>query len=349
MLKKYRMALPCALMIIALITLWITSVPRWIGLGLLLLTALSLIFTSRGSFYFTKANKLLSRDSNKNMDKALELYSKADKLGVPDQYGYLIGTIFMQFGDVERGKAILDDIANGKDKKLVFQAKQSLSMYYWINKDIDSAISLCESARDMNLSDRNLYINLGTYYLAKGELAEFKSLQREAYQKRVDSFPLIDLEAEYLILNGDYERAGNFLTSLFNTKKPTFIDPYLHFAIVYMHYGEIEQAIGYLNDSLVSVTFSNVSLYSKNDVRKMVSILEDEDSKWGFVSSVLANPQAVISGNLPAIDNISAKPEFPPLPAFKAEEISPSDVKSDDEPDTSLNDDDEEWLKKHNY
>lgn len=349
MLKKYRMVLPCALLIIALITLWIESIPKWIGLGLLALTAISLIFISRGSAYFTKANKLLSRDSNKNMEKALELYSKADKLGVPDQYGYLIGTIFMQFGDVERGKAILDDIANGKDKKLVFQAKQSLSMYYWINKDIDSAISLCESARDMNLFDRNLYINLGTYYLAKGELSEFKSLQREAYKKKMDSFPLIDLEAEYLILKGDYRRAGNFLTGLFNTKKPTFIDPYLHFAIVYMHYGKIDKAIEYLNDSLVSVTFSNVSLYSRDDIAKIISRLEDDGSKWGFVSSILENPQAVISGNLPAIDNNATKPEFPPMPAFTAEEISSSDVKSDDEPDTSLNDDDEEWLKKHNY
>ena len=349
MLRKYRLVFPVTLLALAMVALIIPSAPRWIGLVLMVLAAIFMLIASQGTYYFTKAGKILTQRKPGYMEKAMALYEKADRLGVPAQYSLIIGTIFLQYGDVEKGRRDLEEVMKSKDKKLVFQAKESLSMYYWIKKDLDKAIELCESARDMNLKNQNLYINLGTYYLKRGRTKDFKILQREAYKSKMDSIPLLDLQAEYLILTKDYKRAGNFLKSLFDQGTLTFQDPYLHFALVYISYGEVDMAIKYLKTCIEKAAFSNVALYSREDIEKMISLLESEDTKWAFVEGALKDSLSFLGGKMPDCSKKVEKPTFPPLPDFKGETISSSDiaVKKEDEPDTTLTEEDEAWLKKH--
>lgn len=349
MLKKYKTIIPITILAIAFITALISSVPTWISIALMVLAAVLLIIASRGTFYFSKASKVISQRKPGYVENAIALYEKAFKLGVPHQYNLVIGTVFLQHGDIEKGREALEDVLNAKDKKLVFQAKEALSMYYWITKDLDKAIELCESAKEMNLKDRNLYINLGSYYLAKGRTKEFKSLIKEAFRTNMESVALIDLQAQYLIELKNFERAGNFLKALFDQATPSFVDPYLHYALVYMNYGEIDIAIKYLKDCLKIATFSNVSIFKSNDIEQMISYLENEETRWGFVKAALSDPISLFNGKMPSVEKNVAKPEFESLPTFVAEGISQKEVneKEEEEPDTSLNEEDEIWLQKH--
>lgn len=349
MLKKYRSLLPIAVLAIAMIVILVPAIPDYVGIILMVIAAILMIISSRGSFYFSKANKIITQKKPGYIENAITLYEKAYKSGVPAQYNFVIGTVFLQYGDIEKGKSALEEVLSAKDKKLVFQAKEALSMYYWIKRDIDKAIEMCESAKEMNFKDRNLYINLGSYYLAKGKTKEFKVLLRDAFKAGLESIVLVDLQAQYLILLNDYKRAGNFLKTLFDQVKPTFLDPYLHFAIVYMYYGEISLAINYLRDALMMVSFSNVSVYTSYDIEEMITALESEKTRWAFVEGVLNNPRLFMNGNMPDYNKEIAKPEFPALPEFQTEGIQKDDVneKADDEPDTTLNEEDEVWLKKH--
>lgn len=349
MFKKYRLVLPVSLLAISMICLTITSIPRWVSLLLMALASILMLVASRGSYYFTKAGKILTQRKPGYIEKAIALYEKADKFGVPMQYSLIIGTIFLQYGDIEKGRKDLEQVLKSKDNKLVFQAKESLSMYYWIKRDLDKAIELCESARDMGMKNQNLYINLGTYYLKKGRTKDFKILQREAYKANMDSIALIDLQAEYLILTNDYRRSGNFLKSIFDKTTLTFQDPYIHFALVYLYYGKTDIAIKYLNECLENATFSNVALYSREDIEKMISLLESDDTKWAFATEAVKNPKSFLSGKMPECSERVEEPKFEPLVEFKSESLGKNDIAngSDDEPDTTLTEEDEEWIKRH--
>lgn len=349
MLKKYKTIIPVIILAIAFITALIPSIPNWISIVLMIVAAILLIIASRGTFYFSKASKIISQRKPGFVENAIALYEKAFDAGVPHQYNLVIGTVFLQHGDIEKGREALESVLSAKDRKLVFQAKEALSMYYWIKKDLDKAIELCESAREMNLKDRNLYINLGSYYLAKGRTKDFKNLIKEAFRSQMESVALIDLQAQYLIELKNYKRAGNFLKSLFDQATPTFIDPYIHYSMIYMHYGEIDIAIKYLKDCLKIATFSNVSIFSSLEIEQMISCLESEDSRWGFVNAVLADPIAIFNGRMPSIQKGIKRPEFEELPIFEAEGMSQKEIseKAKEEPDTSLNEEDEIWLKKH--
>lgn len=349
MLKKYKTIIPVIILAIAFITALISSVPNWISIVLMIVAAVLLVIASRGTFYFSKASKIISQRKPGFVENAIALYEKAYAAGVPHQYNLVIGTVFLQHGDIEKGKDALESVLVAKDKKLVFQAKEALSMYYWIKKDLDKAIELCESAKEMNLKDRNLYINLGSYYLAKGKTKEFKNLIKEAFRSKMESVALIDLQAQYLIELKNYKRAGNFLKSLFDQATPTFIDSYIHYAMIYMYYGEIDIAIKYLKDCLKIATFSNVSIFTTFDIEQMIEYLESVDTRWGFVDAVLSDPVAIFNGKMPTVQNGIEKPEFEKLPIFEAEGMSQKEIseKAEEEPDTSLNEEDEIWLKKH--
>ena len=62
-------------------------------------------------------------------------------------------------------------------------------------------------------------------------------------------------------------------------------------------------------------------------------------------------PETFIKGQMPQPRKGLEKPETPALPSFVEESVGPMATEIQDEDsqdiDTSLNDDDEEWLKRH--
>ena len=350
-MKKYRTLPAVIVLAVALLMLLNPENPRWISLVLLALAAVLVIWASRGTFTFSKANRIISQRKPGFLDKALHLYEKAVDEGVPEQYELVAGTLLIQYGNMEKGKEILESLLSSREKKMVFQAKEGLSMYYWIKKDTKKAIALCEEAKAMGLKDKNLYINLGTYYLSENRIHDFRLLIKESYKLKMDSPALIDMQAAAAIIQGDYAKAGNLLKTVFDSLTPSYVDPYIHYAMVYMYYRQPELALDYLRKSLEACSFSNTSILSREEIEKMIGCLENKDSVWAFIKSAEKNPLMLINGKLPEYtgeDN--TRPEVRDLPLFKAEAIEKNDLaeRDENEPDTSLNEEDEEWLRRHN-
>ncbi len=349
-MKKYRTVPATILLIAAFIMIMSGRIPKYFPIVLLSLSLILYIWTSRGVFSFAKANRIMQQNGRGNIEKSRPYYEKAYKAGVPQNYELYIGIVMVQYFDYEKGGEILKRLCSSRNQKIAFQAKDSLSMYYWIKKDYSEAIRYAEEAREMNLKDRNLYINLCTYYLAAGEEKKFRLTLKEAYRNKQESVALLDLEAVLQIIDGNYMRAGGFLKSLFEIKDPKFIDPYIHEALVYMHYGENEKAVSILRKGLDCCYFSNTSILKEDEVERMIRILENPKTRHQFMKDAEENRMRVINGILPDEKEGPEKAEYPALPDFISENISKDDIDEKDEGDvdTSLTEDDEEWIRKHN-
>lgn len=350
-MKKYRSVPSLIILAVALVFLLNPSNPKWIGIVLLAISAIGVIFASRGTMTFSKANKIISQRKPGFLDNALPLYEKAIKQGIPEQYQLVAGTLLIQYGNMEKGKEALEELLSSREKKMVFQAKEGLSMYYWIKKDTGRAIKLCEDAKAMGLKDKNLYINLGTYYLSKNRIHDFKLLMKESYTLKLDSPALVDMQAVSAMLQGDYKRAGGLLKTIFDKMTPAYADPYVHYAMIYLHYGEKKEALSYLNKCLEVCSFSNTSILRREDVEELISAISSNDYCWAIANAINENPLELINGKIPSYKNReNKKADYTALPAFKAEIIERDDISEEDEnePNTSLSEEDEEWLKKHN-
>lgn len=348
-MKKFRTVPATILLFVAFFLLITGNIPKYFPIIMMVLSLISYLLLSRGSMYFAKANKIMQSGVKDSIEKARPYFEKAYKAGVPDNYLMYIGILMVQYYDYEEGGKILKGLINSRNSKIAFQAKNSLSMYYWIKRDIKSAIEATESAKEMKMKDRNLYINLCTYYLADNDVRKFKLTLKEAYKNKLESPALLDLEAIMQILDDNYLRAGGFLKSLFEIKTPQFIDPYLHYAMIYMHYGEAEKAIKVLNEGLENAFFSNTSVVSKAEVERIIKALQNIKARDRFIKDVEEHKLEAINGKFPTETEEEINKEYPKLPEFISESVKDEDINEKDEGDidTSINEDDEKWLLKH--
>ena len=168
---------------------------RTTGEVLLGIAILLIVYFSIGVVFYNKGSKILQGGRSDSIQDAIPYFEKALKFGVASNGEVAIGTIILQHGDKERGKEILEELVEEPDAKISSAAKISLSMYYWMEGNLDEAIRLCQDAKANGSSDRNLYINLCTYCFEKGLEDEFKEAIREAKDKNRFTPALIDLEA----------------------------------------------------------------------------------------------------------------------------------------------------------
>lgn len=357
--KRYKQALTVALIGIAFILAVFTSVPAWIKVAVFALALLMVTINSKGERLYAKANKLINERNPEKLPEAVDLYMKALEKGIPDNFILVAATLILQHGDPEVGKKYLEMIISNPKKDIRCQAKISLSMYYWIRKDMDKAIELCEEVYDENFKNRNLYTNLATYYTDKGNQKKFEAILKEALQSGNLSLPIYDLEAVSSMMHENYKRAGEILTSLFAQAEPSFADPYIHMALVKLHYGNVRDAIEYL-ERAEKTLFSNTVLYQKEDIRKMRQGLEDPDTRLMYVSAMTRNLLSMINGRELVFDRMARPrceelllPGYPEEPVFSKEnnltDILRENIKKKDERDvnTDLTEEDEKWLERH--
>lgn len=347
-MKKYRSVPAVVLLALGIILILIPSIPSYVGAIVLVLSALAIVFSSWGTFLFTQGSKAFTTKGKPDISKALTYYKKAYDRGLPDQYVVITGSITLQYGNIEEGKKMLESILNSKDKKIKFDALTSLSMYPWIKGNTKDAIKMAEEAKETGLKDRNLYINLGSYYLRDGKTKEFKLLLEECVRNKLDSAAMIDLQAECMILEKKWDNAGFLLETLFNKITPTYTDPYLHFILLYLHYGEINKALHYGELCKEKCLFSNTSSLTEESLDKLLSIIKSPYI-YSLISSLNDDPSLFIKGEIPSFTEIKEKPEFPALPEFEKVKVKEEEFKEIDEtlPNTTLSDEDEEWIKKH--
>ena len=126
--------------------------------------------------------------------------------------------------------------------------------------------------------------------------------------------------------------------------------------MISLHYGDWEGAVKALSEIKNTCTESNTSVYTIAEIETLISLVKDEDTRWGMLEVVDKTPEVLIKGEMPTVKRGLKRPETPIMPSFSEETFDPTttSVSEDDEVedderemDTSLNDDDEEWIKKH--
>ena len=231
--------------------------------------------------------------------------------------------------------------------------KSALSLAFYIDRDYERALSLCEEVMKTKYRDNVLYINICTYYLALGRVKDFRRTVREFSQSRVTSPALLDLQTVYEMLGGNWKGAYVMLRMLFDKASSFgFADPYVHMAQVWMHYGRSDEAVKMLDEALEKVSFRPVTIISKDFIQNLRDALCDESTRVQTMADCDSDPVSVINGWMPA--HAPEGHRFAPQEELEMAEQaaleSPGEVDADlddKEPDTELNADDEEWLRRH--
>lgn len=325
------------------------DVTKWAGIGCFALTFILMAINSIGTIYYTKGTKCLQGD-NADIMKAMPYFDKAVKKTLDPQSAIIAATLLVQYGDMEKGRKVLEEYLSDPDKKLQSTAKISMSMYWWIKRDLVKATEMVEDVyNNTTYRDRNLYVNILTFYLEEGKYKEFRKLLKDAKEKKVNIPATTDLEASYSMTQSDWARCGMLTRRLFEDGKPKFMDPYLHEAMVQLHYGDWENAVKALKELKENVAFTNASAYTESQIDTFIAYTEDKETRWGFLEAIDTDPALFIRREMPEVKTGLEMPStFPSKPDFTA--ISEAgDIVEKDEGDivTDLTDADEEWLKKH--
>ena len=233
-------------------------------------------------------------------------------------------------------------------------AALNLSGIHSMAGNTEKAIKLCEEARNGGCRDRNLWINLCTYYLGTGDVKKFRENLKEGLAIDPDSPALADFRAVSYILEGNYKAAGSLLTDLLEKATPAFADPYIHLAMVYLYYGEREKAQDALSKARETV-FHITSIYSRDDVTRLGAAVDDDWQIMPAVNAIFSDTLSFINGKVPEWGKADEpchemekthnglELEEPASISYEDEE----EKEDSDDVSTELSESDEEWIRRH--
>ncbi len=333
------------------------KIPTYSKLLLLSLYILGILYLKRSVFYYVKANRKITSEQEQEWDQAWPLYRKAIKAGLQKSFVITAASMFLQRGDAAEGKAILESYlatTSGKDSNLDNIARTMVSMAYWMDGDLQKAIHTVEQIYESGYRDKNLFINYTTYTLENGDTKKAKALIDESGEMENTSPGIKDNRGWLYILQDKWAQADALFSALVQ-KSPRFPEPYVHYAQVLIHYGEVQAAIDMLKQALKS-RFSNTSGMKQEHIQRLVDMLEDPATRYKTAKEIDGDPLNVASGRLPApLAGTYGPTSDPTLQGFAVRPIQTLDQKKaeqteEDErlPNTDLTDEDLRYLEKHN-
>lgn len=317
------------------------------------------LFWKRSIFYYIQGNRHLIKKDPKEWDKAWPLYKKAIDSGLIPAYKVSAASMYIQRGDANEGKAIIEgylaDKKKKEDKSLTNIAKIMLSMVYWMQNDIEKATHMIKEVYDSGYRDKNLFINYGTYALEQGDLETARTLIKEGSQYENESPGIHDNHGWLCLLEGKWDEANTLYTTLVS-RGPTFPEPFLHAAQVRIHYGKVGEAIELLEKALLA-RYSNTTSIRKENIKALKERLEDPKTRRAGALEIEQNTAIVASGKIPTpLANISVEETDLVLSGFAKEKEQPKskqkakklEAEEDDyTPNTDLTEADLEYAKKH--
>lgn len=269
-------------------------IPRNAKLIILFGAFAGLLFYRRGILLFGKANKKLQSGA---LDEAWVLYRKALKAGVAPNVRIGIASMFIQRGDVEEGKSILESYKNlpkGRTRELDAAVEILLSMVSWIEGDTKAALKTVRELYETGIKDNNLLVNYTTFALMERKWKEAEKLLDEAEERNIDSAGLIDNRAWLAISRNEWVEAELILTDLV-ARGPRFAEPYLHLAQVKIHWGLVGEAIDLLAEGLKK-PFINTSGVKAAYIQDLHDRLSDPKTRRKTAMEIDQDSIAVAAG-----------------------------------------------------
>ncbi|MDD4082087.1 MAG: hypothetical protein PHD05_01740 [Sphaerochaetaceae bacterium] len=262
---------------------------------IVLIIAVGYLYSRRPYIYFVQG----ARNLQKNEDKAWRYLKKAIETNIPSDQAVLIGSAFIQQGDVEYGLSVLEKIiSENKGKNVANIAGVTASMGYWRQGNIDEAIKILQNIKKNGYEDDNLLINLCTYLLEKGDLNEAKKIINHS-EKNTETLTsgMLDNKLWYLLQKEDWEQAREIADELTEERKPKFPEAFVHSAQVYLHFGEFDLASSALETSLTK-RYTNTCSVDKKLTENIIKGLEDKKTRnaYAFVINKHVNEIALNKG-----------------------------------------------------
>ena len=103
-LRKFRQTALIACLFIGMLLLMQKNIPSTVSIVFFSVALVLVIWNSIGTFYYSKAAKLLQKRSKENYEKAIPYLEKAVKWGVNENGQLSAGTLMIQYEDMEKGK-----------------------------------------------------------------------------------------------------------------------------------------------------------------------------------------------------------------------------------------------------
>jgi len=350
-MRNIRTIIQLFALIAAVAVCFINQIPSNAKIVILLILFALVIYIRRGAFYFVAATKLYTSGDEEKKRKAVTYFEKGITRGLPPSYTITSASVLITEGHDKVGQEALLELLKYpmKDKKMEASAKTALSMVFWKRGMYKEAIQLCEDAKNAGLLDKNLYINLATYYLADGDTNSFQNLMREYKGKAILKSPAMDdLVAAAAILRNNYHEALTILSRMTEARDYTFADPYVHHAMTSLHYGNIESAIEMLQRGKENARFSANSVLTESLIDSLITNLSGEEKeKWA--ASILSDPLSLINGKMPKLqEGIEYKPSSPDKDKEAEMKRVRREMLSDDrDVNTELTEEDEKWISSH--
>ena len=343
-MRKYSVLPGAAAVIAAALISFIPGMPKVASIVLLLISLVFFVYWTRGNIIYNKAIKALQGKGKKG-ESAEALFEKALRTGIPDNYVIFATSILLAGKSNETAAEALMRLIESKDDKIRGQAKSVLSMHYWFSGDHGKAIELIESAiYEDGLKDRNTYTNICCYYLKEGKTDKFRKLVGEVH----DNSPVFThFKAVSYMIEGKYREAGVLLEKLFSESSPSYADPYINYAVVHLHYGELEKAGKFSELAIKAVAMPELAVYGKDFTAQFNDALMDPYGRIPFMEEVNRNVKNIILGKLPSWEKAEDPFTGPVAPGYQKEPDFTSETIEREDVSTAITDEDEEWIRRH--
>ncbi|HKL58820.1 MAG TPA: pilus assembly protein PilF [Sphaerochaeta sp.] len=359
MKNKKNLGLWISILTILGIAVLPTTPPIKIGIAFVVVGGF--LFWKRSIFFYIQGNRHLVKKDQGEWAKAWPLYQKALRSGLIPAYRITAASMYIQRGDANEGKAIIEEyLASDKkkeDKALTNIAKTMLSMVYWMQDDMEKATLMVKEVYDSGYRDKNLFINYGTYALEQGDLETARMLVKEGSQYEKESPGIHDNHGWLCLLEDKWDEASELYTTLVN-RGPAFPEPFLHAAQVKIHYGKVGEAIALL-DKALEARYSNTTSIRKETIRALKERLEDPKTRRAGALEIDQDTALVASGKLPKTIGKTfeeeheyeisgfAKERVQVQPKNKQEAKKLEVLEDDYTPNTDLTEADLEYARKH--
>ncbi|HZJ88821.1 MAG TPA: tetratricopeptide repeat protein [Sphaerochaeta sp.] len=350
-----KISLELIISIAVTVVIILLKIPGLLKATLLGIFIAGMLFVRRGVLWYVKANKKITSKNPEDWEAAWPLYQRALRAGLKKGEHVTVASLYLQRGDRETGVTILNEYlakSGGKSAEFDAIAKMLLSMAHWMVGELDEAIAIVDACYQNGQRDRNLYINYSTYLICAGRLEEAKQFIEEAIANGFTTPGIEDNLGWYNLLLGNWAEAEEVLSELVS-RNPQFAEPYIHLAIVHLHYGEVAPALALLEQAM-ECSFTNVSMSKKDRIQTLYDRLKDPATRTLAAKEIEADRAAVARGELPKeLNQGFASTDSDTLPGFATRPIAAvplqkkkaSAVRMEREPNTDLTEEDLRYIE----
>ncbi|MDD4011946.1 MAG: hypothetical protein PHI83_07350 [Sphaerochaetaceae bacterium] len=338
-----------------------TGAPLWAKIVLTAVLTLLLVILGRSQAWFFLAMKNIDKDP----EKSLKYMKLALSSHLPQEQALIVGNALIQRSDNQLGiKTMKDIVDHPSQPQNKTRALIALSMAYWRDGNTSLAVKTLEDLRSGGYTDKNLEINLATYYLELFNVKAAEALISEAKDNQTNG--MLDNRLMLALYKGELEKASEMAKELTQDRKAAFPEAWVHAAQIKLALSEDAQAAADMIREALNKRLLCTGAFTREYLTALAEGLESKQACAAFTKAMNQSIFAVSQGLCFPIEgseldpSICRKPAVPTMPIItlnrpaqvqKTEQMEMQvqpvvqEEEDDDDrmPNTDLDDSDEAW------